>query len=335
MNRDEALKKVESVCNLKTRVITATPKTRLVLEPDIIWLKPGNGGHQLEVTDRGIEQLSAFAHIPDSYRKDLTPNTYASLTGELLQKKGSFTIIMQNGRVTGFAKAEEYRYIDPEKVMKALERLIPGADFDRVIPYDDKFAVMVDVVTERRQEVVVGDPASAGATILFSPINIVIPSVTSYVKRWFCLNGASSFEKLAEFKGGGDGGFLPWFNSSVKKAYRGVDRILNQWRDMTLQTITPADRAGLLAALLKEARISGDVAQAIEEHALEEPPQTAYDLYNLITWGASHVLTDPIAILHARKAADGFSREKTHRRLCPVCRSRSQVALPPPQVSAG
>jgi len=86
---------------------------------------------------------------------------------------------------------------------------------------------------------------------------------------------------------------------------------------------------------LKEARISGDVAQAIEEHALEEPPETAYDLYNLITWGASHVLSDPLSILRARRAADSFSHEKTHRRLCPVCRARSQVALPPPQVSAG
>ena len=151
------------------------------------------------------------------------------------------------------------------------------------------------------------------------------------------MNGASSFEKLAEFKGsgGGDGSFLPWFNSSVKKAYRSVDRILNQWRDMVNQPISPADRAGLLAALLKEARISGEYAEAIQEHALEAPPQNAYDLYNLITWGASHVLTDPMAILRARRASDDFSHEKTHRRLCPVCRSRSQLTLPPPQATAG
>jgi len=340
MDRVEALKQVESICNLKTKVITAEPKTKIYIEPDnIIWLKPGSGGRQMEVTEQGMEQFSGFAHIPDFYKDNLTPATYATLSNELLTKKGKFTVILKDGKVNGFAKADEYRYIDPEKVLKTLEKAIPGADFDRIYPMDNNFSLMVDAVSDRRTDVRVGDPASAGASLTFSPISIKIPYIYAYIKRWYCLNGASAMEKLDAYAGGGGGGgeFFNWLNKNSRKAFHSVGKVLDHWRAMIEQTITPEDRAGVLAALIKEARMTAEEADAVMDHALEEPPATAYDIYNLVTWGASHVMTDPTRIMRARLAADEFSHTRTHAKICPIChRGSGQAALPPgPATQAG
>jgi hypothetical protein len=341
MDRVKALESLGELGRLKTKVITHNPNTRIHVEPDVITFRPGGGGHSMELTTQGAEGLEAFAGMPKSYGKVLKPQTFGTLATELLEVKNQYTIIMEDGKINGFAKAGDMPYVDPERVFKAIERVIPEVSYDRVMPLDRNFAVMVDAVAASRTEICVGDPASAGATMVFSPIGIQIPSVVSYIKRWFCLNGASSFNQISEFKftGGGDSGgaFYPWLNQSIKRAYHAFNDILNEWRVLITQDISPADRAGILDALLKKSGLNSDAADSVRAHALEEPPSNAFELMNLITWGSSHIETDPIRVLRARRAAHDFSHERTHDRSCPFCHRNTAVAqLPAPSsTSAG
>ena len=89
---------------------------------------------------------------------------------------------------------------------------------------------------------------------------------------------------------------------------------------MDRERIAPEDRASVLEAMLRSAGITGVNAEAVRAHALEEPPETAYDAHNLITWAATHILTEPRRILRARAAMATFTSETEHRRVCPVCR---------------
>ena len=339
MDRVKALENMGELGRLKTKVITHNPNTRIHVEPDVITFRPGGGGHTMELTTKGAEGLEAFAGMPKSYGKVLKPQTFGMLATELLETKNQYTIVMEDGKITGFAKAGEMPYTDPERVLKTIERVIPGVSYDRVMPLDRNFAVMIDAVGEARTDVRVGDPASAGATVVFSPIAIQIPSVVSYIKRWFCLNGASSFNQISEFKftgGVGDSGgsFWPWLNSSVKRAYRAFDGILNEWRALITQDISPADRAGILDALLKKSGLNADAADSVRAHALEEPPSNAYDIMNLLTWGSSHIEVEPVRVLRARRAAHDFSHERTHDRSCPFCHRSTAVAqLPSPSLA--
>jgi hypothetical protein len=334
MDRIQALECMGELRNLKTKVITHNPNTRIHVEPNVVTLRPGGGGHTLELTPQGTQNLEAFAGMPRNYGKVLKPQTFSTLATELLESKNQYTIIMEDGKITGFAKAGEMPYVDPEKVLKSIEKVIPEASYDRVMPIDDSFSVMLDAVGSRQTEIRVGDPASAGATVVFSPIGIKIPSVVSYIKRYWCMNGASSFNQIAEFKyTGEDGGgsFWPWFNSSVKRAYRSFDGVLNEWRALITQTITPAERAGILDALLKKSGLNPDTMHAVRAHALEQPPENAFDMMNMITWGSTHVEREPLRVLRARRAAHDFGHERTHARSCPFCHSVTALAeLPAP-----
>lgn len=82
-------------------------------------------------------------------------------------------------------------------------------------------------------------------------------------------------------------------------------------------------RAAVLEALLKKARITGDIAEAIRAEAIERPIETSYDAMNLITYASSHFLTNLSDVVRARAAADNFAHEERHQRICPICHQAS------------
>ena len=245
MDRVEALKAIEGLTNLKTKVITHNPRTAIRVEPDVVWLRPGAGGHAMELMPDGTKALAKFANIPESYGKVLAPLMFGQLATALLEHKGSYTVTLNaDGKIISFDKPTRLPYLDPEKVFKSLEKDVPGGRFRGVKLMDDNLSALVDVVGERTSEVQKGYLAGAGATVIFSPINIKVPSVESFCDCYWCGNGATSRIELAEFAfTGGDGGgaaeFWPWFNSSVKRAYRAFDKVMNTWRQLMEQQNIP------------------------------------------------------------------------------------------------
>ena len=78
----------------------------------------------------------------------------------------------------------------------------------------------------------------------------------------------------------------------------------------------------MLEALLKEARITGENAEAVRARAIEEPPTNNYDLVNLVTWASSHVIREPQRIQRTLGTAASFTAEQEHARICSVCHAR-------------
>jgi len=75
----------------------------------------------------------------------------------------------------------------------------------------------------------------------------------------------------------------------------------------------------MLAAVLKKAQITGEIADAVMAMAVEHPPRNAWDMHNLITYASSHLLTTPRQVERAQETAASFADETGHAKSCPLC----------------
>lgn len=325
MNRTEVLARMEPILNTQVRTMDHNPRTRVTVTPEMVSLRPGGGQHHLEMTTAGVQSLANFVGLPWNLAAKLRPETFGTVATELLSRQHRYALMIKEGAVTAVAKPTEFHSLNPARVLSAIEGGIRGIEYHRVLILDN-FVVSLELIGERREPVVVGDLIQAGAQVSFSPIGTVNPIVQSYALRLTCTNGATHNTVLREFHYGGGGGegdnIWQWFRTSAKEAYNSLHRIVERYRLMTNEQIPADQRAMMLEAMLREAKISGEEANAIRAMAIDNPPQTSYDLMNLITNAASHLLEDPRRVRSAQNAVASYTSEAEHARVCPVCHVR-------------
>lgn len=320
MNRAEVLEQMAPIMDLQVRDIEHNPRTRVMVNPEVVTFRPGGGARLLEVTPDGVRGMAREVGFPKDLGSKISPDSFGRVATELLAHKGRYSLLIRDGRIADFAKSRQHRNLNPERMLQTVERTIHNVDFHRVI-FLDRQSVSLEVVGEEQRAVVKGDLVRAGALISFSPIGIINPMVQSYVMRLTCTNGLTSNDVLREFRfGGGEGDDVwQWFRQSIRAAYNALESITNRYREMRNERIRPEDRAVVLEAMLKEAGITREAAEAVRNLALREPPQNTYDIINLVTWASSHLLESPRQVTRARQAAADFVDRTEHRRICPVC----------------
>jgi len=321
MNRTEVLQQLEPITHTQVRQVEHGPRTRVVVTPDMVVLRPGSGGHLIPLNENGVKALTNYIGMPRSLCQQLSPDTFGRVVTELLDRKQRYNILLDNGQVIDFADYRGIRNLPTERVVETIERSVPSAEFHRVNLFG-QYSAMIEVVGEQRQPVVRGDLIRAGALVTFSPINTIRPTVQSYVLRLACTNGMTANNVLKEFQfgGGGEGDDIwQWFRQSLRDAYRSLNAIVNRYREMRNERIPADQRAAMLEAMLRDARITGEDADAIRARAIEEPPRNTYDLVNLLTWASSHVVREPARIRRIQTTVATFSSEAEHRQVCPIC----------------
>ena len=327
MERTEVLERLAPIMNTDVRVVEHNPRTRVTVTPDMITLRPGGGARILEMTKEGAKSMAQFCGLPETVIKGLTPETFGLASTELLSHKERYGVIVKDNAITHFTRPGDYHSVNPERALRAVESAIPHIDFHRVSVLPD-FAASLEVVGERRLPVRKGDLVQAGANITFSPIGTIDPMVQSYVLRLACTNGMVSNTILREFRfgdggGGGEGDDIwQWFREATKDAYNGLEAIVNRYQQMINDRIPADQRALVLEQILKEAHLGTSDTNAVRALALENPPQNAYDVMNLLTYASSHIVERPDAVRRTQLAVAGFTNEDTHRSLCPVCHTR-------------
>ena len=313
------LEAIEPLTELRVRNIEHNPRTRVMVTPEMVVFRPGSGAHSLPVAKEGVMSMAKFTGLPVEVAKQVSPGLFAALATELLERKRRYSVISDRGSIVDFGKATRAVTINPERVLRTIESTIPGTQFHRARLMSDH-SVSLEVIGEERKPVVKGDLVQAGAMVAFSPIGTVQPLVQSYVLRLACINGAISMDVINEFKFAGDGDSIwQFFRQSVRQSYRAVDSIIAHWRNMIAQVVAPEDRAMLLEALLKQAKVGKYAGEAVRARALQEPPQNAYNLMNLLTWASSHLLESNEMARRTQVVAANFAQETAHRRVCPVC----------------
>ncbi|MBU0777586.1 hypothetical protein KKF82_04950 [Patescibacteria group bacterium] len=321
MNRTEVLEQLEPIMNTQLREVDHNPRTRVMVAPEQVSLRPGGGKRILEVTPGGVMSLVKFSGLPENVAKNIRPETFGMVATELLAHKRRYSVVTKDGAITSFVRRGEYRNINPERALQAIESGVRGADFHRVLILDNLVA-HIEVVGEERQPVSRGDLIQAGAMVQFSPIGTIDPLVQAYALRLTCTNGNTHNEVLREFhlSGGGDGDDIwQWFRRSVREAYQAINPIIQRYRGMMDELITPEQRAQVLTAMLREAKISGGAADAVRAMAIENPPENRYQMMNLITYASSHLLERPDQVRRAQNTAADYAHEHANHLECPMC----------------
>ena len=325
MNRVEVLERMEPILGTQVRTMEHNPRTRVMVTPDMVTLRPGGGQRHLEMTTGGIQSLTNFVGLPWNLAAKLRPKTFGTVATELLGRQHRYSLIIKEGVVTAVAKPSNFHSLNPNRVLSAIEGGIKGIEYHRVLMLDN-FVVSLELIGERREPVVRGDLIQAGARISFSPIGTVDPIVQGYALRLVCTNGMTSNIVLREFRygsGGGEGDDIwQWFRRSAKEAYTSLTRIVDRYRQMRDEQIPPDQRAMMLEAMLREAKTTGEEANAIRAMAIESPPETSYALMNLLSNASSHLLEDPRRVRRAQNTVASYTSEDEHARVCPVCHTK-------------
>jgi hypothetical protein len=326
---------MEPILNTQVREVEHNPRTRVLVTPEAVTFRPGGGQRLMEMTPAGVESMAKFVGLPTPLAAKLRPETFGNVATELLDRKNRYSLVVKDGVITNVVKKGEYRTVNPERVLQTIERAIPDVEFHRCLILDD-LATSLEVIGDKRQPVRAGDLVQAGANITFSPLGTVNPLVQSYALRLACTNGMTDNTVLREFHYGHDGGggggggrgggegddVWQWFRRSIRQAYGALDHIVNRYRQMIDEGVTPEHRAQVLTAMLREAKISGKDAEAVRALALENPPENRYDILNLITQATSHIIERPQAVRTAQLAAAGYAHEHTNGLECPLCHAR-------------
>ena len=324
MNRGEVLERMEPILGTQVRNIEHNSKTRITVTSDMVTLRPGGGQRYLEMTNDGVKSMAGFVGLPWNLAARLRPETFGTVATELLGRKHRYSLMLKDSAVTAVAKPTELHSLNPTRVLTTIEGGIKGVEYHRALILEN-FVVSLEIVGERREPVVRGDLIQAGARIAFSPLGTIDPIVQGYVLRCVCTNGMTNNTVLREFQYGGGGGggegddVWQWFRKSSRAAYNSLTIMVARYREMRQEGIPADQRATMLEAMLKEARISGEDAVAIRAMALENPPSTTYDLMNLISNASSHLLEEPKQVRIAQDAVADYTSESEHARVCPVC----------------
>ena len=320
MNRTEVLEQLEPIMNTQLREIDHNPRTRVMVAPEQVSLRPGGGKRILEVAPGGVMSLVKFSGLPENVAKNIRPETFGLVATELLASKRRYSVVLKDGAITNFVRRGEYRNTNPERTLQAIESGIRGVEFHRVMILDNLVA-QIEVVGEERQPVSRGDLVQAGAMAQFSPIGTIQPHVQAYALRLTCTNGMTHNDIIREFHhGGGDGDDIwQWFRQSVRAAYQAINPIIQRYRSMMDELISPEQRAQVLTAMLREAKISGGAADAVRAMAIENPPENRYQMMNLISYASSHLLERPDQVRRAQNTVAEYAHEHTEHRECPLC----------------
>ena len=324
MKRVEVLERVGPLVEGEVRNIRESDGARVAAGADMVSLRPRRGARVVEMAPEGVKNMVSFAGLPLRLAQQLTHQTFSQLLSELMANTGKYSLIVKDDRVVNVIPYGAQTMVNPVRLLDTIEKTIPVQDYHRLTILEKQPVVSLEIVGEKTQPVVRGDLVRAGVKVDFSPMGIVTPVVQSYAIVLNCTNGATSNVVLAEFRGGRGGGgegddIWQWFHSSIKRAYNSFDQVVGQWKKLQSENIPPADRPRILAALLKKAQITGEIADAVMAMAVENPPRNAWDMHNLITYASSHLLTVPRQVDRTQRTAADFADEATHTRSCPLC----------------
>jgi hypothetical protein len=323
MDRTAVLEKLEPISHVSTRPVTHSPRTRVLIQPGQVLIRPGSGGQLVPVSEDGVKALANFVGLPQKVCKELSPSTFGTVATELLGRKERYNLLLENDEVQNFGEYRGIKNLPVDRVLSTIEQGMPHCEFHRVSILSNRSA-MLEVIGIKQEAVRRGDLLRAGAIVAFSPINTIMPRVQSYVLRMVCTNGMSTKTVLAEFTGGHGEGDDVWqfFRQSVRAAYQSIGSIVKRYQNMIKERIPADQRAGMLEELLRQTGITGKEAEAVRARAIQEPPRNSYEMLNLITWASSHIVQSPEKIQRAMIASATFTSESEHSSVCPLCHTK-------------
>jgi len=180
----------------------------------------------------------------------------------------------------------------------------------------------MNIVLNRTFDVRQGDPLNIGIRVVISPNEMYAPRAHAYTFRQWCKNGMTTEDKLPCFsksmaKGGGDN-FRKWVDSTVIEAQAAINK--EHGRLVRLDAVKTDEHTGdVIDSILRRGEIAVAVREDIRKVAIDQPTETLYDVWNILTRVATHS-----TVLEKHPASLPLLEQVTthladHGQLCPTC----------------
>lgn len=326
MTRDEVLAALAPERGFQVRAIGERPVVLVEQDDDGkisgVSLRPDKGARSVDMTKEGIEGMMKRIGLGPELTKKLSPRTVASVAGEALGRS-RLAVMVKDQEIIDVVPNKSMRLVQPERVLRTLEKAVPGCNFHRVLTLPNH-VVHLETIGVEEKAVSRGDMIRAGVLTKFSVLGQSMPEVQTFVNRLACTNGATTNDVLASFDFNEEGGdFEHWLRLKARQAYRSLDKVVTRWQELVNQTIPAEERAEYLAHWIRESKMPPEAVEAIHAQALRQPPQNQYDLLNLMTWATSHVDMQPQLVARTMGATAEMQNHEQHGKRCPIChRSR-------------
>jgi len=160
----------------------------------------------------------------------------------------------------------------------------------------------------------------AGIQIRHSPLAERSTTVVAYVFAQWCSNGAITMDKLGSWsfrRGNGDDDFRGWFRKTVESSEVAIENERQRLQLMADTRTTPEHVAETIESTMQLARIPSVLQTQIRDAAVNSPPETLYDVYNLITRVGTH--SEYLSPATVRRIDGLASSLSSHADLCPTC----------------
>lgn len=307
MKYEEVREYLGEVEGFKGRTVD-TEKDRWTVKDDVLQYQ--HGGHKWTPSKKVVQETAGLCQIPLAYANRCELDFLALQFNHWMPSLGQVQMVTRNNDLVALT-VPTAPVLSPTTVLDRVENALHPSSYARATIKEDK--VCLYVVGQLQEAVRKGDIVSGGAYLEFSPTGISSPLIKGFIQRLVCTNGAIASEDTFTFNFGGDDSqsFNKWLKASLIAASKSVKKTAATLREMAGQKINPSE---VLDHVLK-AGLPEEVKNSIRSKVMDEGASTMYDLYNHLTYVASHEVNDE-RIVH--RLMENASTINGHRN-CPVC----------------
>ena len=323
MDKEQLINILSPVADLKVNNISGNARFEFTNEGNLYVRTPT---HEYALDKGGRKDLFKYIGFNDKLAKRLSIGLANQAVTELYQRGGETSaLVREDNEIVGFAPVGRYRSVPVPAMIDNIETAIgSGVEYNRGMLMPN-FDTRIEVVGDKQEQVQQGDYVRGGVAVRFNPLGITNPLIQTFGLRLICTNGLTAHTVLESYELGMDkditnSELFEWVQDTVSDAYQSIENTAIKWRAMAQDKINPADRPQLIGSLARNARLRGEQATALWAQATEEPPETAWDVANLMTWLSSHVLENDEQVVRVQDTVAMFVDEQHHTRFCPTCK---------------
>ena len=306
IDHDAALERLQMPQGLEAKTVTVAKRPRFTYTQNgfVLTLNPRVSLPLL--TETVLENVLEVAGIPKGLAKKTPEKLIAPLVEYHLGRLDKVRVISDARGLVGLAPTDKTHPIfSPEKTLAALQKQFPGVLHQQAL-LDDRFNInLLTITSDQRHKLEEhlapgthsslpdgGDPFMGGAHIRVNALGLEAPLIEPYMVRLVCTNGAIHAEYISGRgdKGYGEGDEIwQWFRDGMTAAAGAITPIMNTYSNMLGHEIPEGEQRMLaVEGMIRQTRLPRDMAQAVRDSAIANPPKTMYDLFNMLTEVSTH-----------------------------------------------
>lgn len=247
--------------------------------------------HSYKVPLNNIDVLTRRVGISSGGMYNEYPNLLVHNFNYVAPRKSlSGKLHIKDDNVVSFSTDDGY-VVKGEKVIDLMEKNIPGVAFDQVYKTSGDIQHLHAFSQDKKFITNIGDKANKdifrhGVTVEYSPTGIALPKVHGYALRTICMNGQIGMGQVFRSTVGDNDEH--WFDINIKKAFKYTSTFVDKIKSLLGVKLNKAKVEDALESLYEDLRVPKKIRERISLRIAEHGADTAYDLYNHLTYVASH-----------------------------------------------